>query len=90
MLLDRIRQIEIVSAPPNCEICLNPGAIAVAWWRMNLFPNFTPQPLFRLLRSLEPTIEASPGLRALCTVQYVRILQVDFHRTTCLTGLPMA
>jgi hypothetical protein len=44
------------------------GYRCVAWRRMNLFPNFTPQPLFRLFRSLEPTIEATPGLRALCTV----------------------
>ena len=44
------------------------GYRCITWRRMNLFPNFTPQPLFRLLRSLEPTIEATPGLRALCTV----------------------
>jgi SAM-dependent methyltransferase len=36
--------------------------------RLNLFPNFTPQVLFRLLRPLEPAIETTPGLRALCTV----------------------
>jgi SAM-dependent methyltransferase len=36
--------------------------------RLNIFPNFTPQPLFRALRHVEPTIEATPGLRALCTV----------------------
>ena len=40
----------------------------VAWRRLNLFPNFTPQPVFRLLRPFEPAIEAVPGLRALCTV----------------------
>jgi hypothetical protein len=44
------------------------GYRCVAWRRMNLFPNFTPQSLFRLLRSLEPTIETTRGLRALCTV----------------------
>ena len=36
--------------------------------RLNLFPNFTPLPLFRLLRRLEPAIETTPILRALCTV----------------------
>jgi 2-polyprenyl-3-methyl-5-hydroxy-6-metoxy-1,4-benzoquinol methylase len=44
------------------------GYQCVVWRRLNLFPNFTPQPLFRLLRPLEPMIEATPGLRALCTV----------------------
>jgi len=44
------------------------GYRCVVWRRLNLFPNFTPQPLFRLLRPLEPAIEATPGLRALCTV----------------------
>jgi 2-polyprenyl-3-methyl-5-hydroxy-6-metoxy-1,4-benzoquinol methylase len=36
--------------------------------RVNLFPNFTPHLLFRLLKPIEPAIEAMPGLRALCTV----------------------
>ncbi|HXC27657.1 MAG TPA: class I SAM-dependent methyltransferase [Stellaceae bacterium] len=36
--------------------------------RLNLFPNFTPQTAFRLLRWLEPLVEATPVLRALCTV----------------------
>ncbi len=36
--------------------------------RMNLFPNFTPEPLFKLLRSIEPFIERTPLLNALCTV----------------------
>jgi SAM-dependent methyltransferase len=44
------------------------GFRTVIWRRLNLFPNFTPQSLFRLLRPLEPMIEATPGLRALCTV----------------------
>jgi hypothetical protein len=46
----------------------NAGYHAVMWRRLNLFPNFTPLPLFRLLKRFEPTIEATPGLRALCTV----------------------
>lgn len=38
------------------------------WRRLNLFPNFTPEVLFRLLRPWEPLVERTPGLRALCTV----------------------
>src|SRR5262249_23095643 len=44
------------------------GFRCVVWRRLNLFPNFTPRPLFRLLRRFEPAIEATPGVRALCTV----------------------
>ena len=44
------------------------GFRRVIWRRLNLFPNFTPQLLFRLLRPIEPVIEVTPGLRALCTV----------------------
>jgi hypothetical protein len=36
--------------------------------RMNLCPNFTPRFLYRLLAPLEPRIEASAVLNALCTV----------------------
>ena len=38
------------------------------WRRLNLFPNFTPRPVFELLRPIEPSIERTPLLRALCTV----------------------
>ena len=44
------------------------GYRRVVWRRLNLFPNFTPQPLFRLLRPVEPLVEATPVLRGLCTV----------------------
>ena len=44
------------------------GFRCAVWRRLNLFPNLTPHPVFRLLRPLEPAIEALPGLRALCTV----------------------
>lgn len=37
--------------------------------RLNLFPNFTPEPLFRLLKPLETTFETTPILRMLCTVE---------------------
>ena len=36
--------------------------------RMNLFPNFTPRLVYRLMAPLEPWIEASNVLNALCTV----------------------
>ena len=38
------------------------------WKRVNIFPNFTPEFLFRLLLPLEPRIEANFFLKALCTV----------------------
>ena len=44
------------------------GYRCVVWRRLNLFPNFTPEPLFRLLRPIESTIETTRGLRSLCTV----------------------
>lgn len=50
------------------KIFAEAGYRRVIWRRLNLFPNFTPQPLFRLLRPVEPLIETTPGLRALCTV----------------------
>jgi SAM-dependent methyltransferase len=50
------------------KIFAEAGYRRVFWRRLNLFPNFTPQLLFRLLRQIEPAVEATPGLRALCTV----------------------
>jgi SAM-dependent methyltransferase len=44
------------------------GFSAVVHRRMNLCPNFTPGFLHRLLAPLEPRIEASAALNALCTV----------------------
>ena len=38
------------------------------WQRLNLFPNFTPGFVYRWLAPIEPRIEASRFLRALCTV----------------------
>ncbi len=40
----------------------------VIWRRLNLFPNFTPGPLYRLLAPIEQRIENSRLGRALCTV----------------------
>jgi cyclopropane fatty-acyl-phospholipid synthase-like methyltransferase len=39
--------------------------------RINLFPNFTPRPLFRLLRPVEPWIERNHLLNGLCTVNMI-------------------
>jgi len=36
--------------------------------RLNLFPNFTPGSVYRILAPIEPFIEQSPLLNALCTV----------------------
>jgi hypothetical protein len=44
------------------------GFRTVVKQRVNLFPNFTPRPLFKLLKNIEPVFESTRGLRALCTV----------------------
>ena len=44
------------------------GFRTATWRRMNLFPNFTPGPLYRLLAPLEETVEKNRFLKALCTV----------------------
>lgn len=44
------------------------GFEPVVWHRVNLFPNFTPRFIFNLLKPLEPIVEKTPLLRALCTV----------------------
>jgi 2-polyprenyl-3-methyl-5-hydroxy-6-metoxy-1,4-benzoquinol methylase len=38
------------------------------WRRLNLFPNFTPAPVYRWLKPIEPRIEASRFWNVLCTV----------------------
>jgi SAM-dependent methyltransferase len=40
----------------------------VIWRRLNLFPNFTPGPVYRLLAPIERRIENSRWGRSLCTV----------------------
>jgi 2-polyprenyl-3-methyl-5-hydroxy-6-metoxy-1,4-benzoquinol methylase len=44
------------------------GFHPVIWRRVNLFPNFTPKLAFNLLKHLEPFVENTPILRAMCTV----------------------
>lgn len=53
------------------------GYRCVDWRRLNLFPNFTPRTVFRLLGGLEPVIERTPGLRALCTVNMYGFERAD-------------
>lgn len=54
---------------------------AAAGWRtqvhrrLNLFPNFTPGSIYRMLAPIEPSIEASPILNALCTVNMFGVVR---------------
>jgi 2-polyprenyl-3-methyl-5-hydroxy-6-metoxy-1,4-benzoquinol methylase len=59
---DSFRTAELVEIFAAC------GFRAVTHRRMNLCPNFTPGFLYRVLAPLEPRIEASSLLNALCTV----------------------
>jgi len=47
--------------------------------RLNLFPNFTPRPIFRMLRGIEPIFESTPGLRAFCTVNMFGFAATEDH-----------
>jgi SAM-dependent methyltransferase len=57
------------------------GIFEAAGWRtavhrrLNLFPNFTPGPIYRLLAPLEPHIEASRFWNALCTVNMLGVVR---------------
>jgi SAM-dependent methyltransferase len=44
------------------------GWETVTYQRLNLFPNFTPGPIYRLLAPLEPLVEKSSFWNKLCTV----------------------
>ena len=44
------------------------GFTPVVWRRVNLFPNFTPAAIFNFLKPIEPFVEQTPFLRAICTV----------------------
>jgi cyclopropane fatty-acyl-phospholipid synthase-like methyltransferase len=50
------------------QIFKDAGYYPVVWKRLNLFPNFTPKFLFKMLKNIEPVVEATPILRSLCTV----------------------
>jgi SAM-dependent methyltransferase len=55
------------------------GILEAAGWRLavrrrvNLFPNFTPGAIYRLLAPIEPRIEASRFWNALCTVNMLGV-----------------
>jgi len=61
------------------------GFQSKTWRRLNLFPNFTPRFVFELLRPIEPLVEATPGLRALCTVNMYGFT-LDAPNTTDCSG----
>jgi SAM-dependent methyltransferase len=50
------------------DILLGAGWRTVIGKRLNLFPNFTPGLLYRMLEPIEPYVEGSSLLNALCTV----------------------
>jgi len=47
------------------------------WRRINLFPNFTPAVVYRMLAPLEPRVEASRFWNALCTVNMFGFARPD-------------
>lgn len=53
------------------------GFKVVAWKRINLFPNFTPEIFIHLLKNIEPFVEKTPVLRALCTANIWGIEAID-------------
>lgn len=66
---DSFRTREIKTVLEDC------GWRVTVFRRLNLFPNFTPGPIFRLLHRLEPKIEASPILNAMCTVNMLGVIR---------------
>ncbi|MGC1355948.1 MAG: class I SAM-dependent methyltransferase [Xanthobacteraceae bacterium] len=50
------------------------GWKTMIWRRLNLFPNFTPGPLYRLLAPIEQRIENSRLGKALCTVDLYGVI----------------
>jgi hypothetical protein len=40
----------------------------MVWKRLKLFPNFTPAWIFKMFFGMEPLIEKTPLLRAMCAV----------------------
>jgi SAM-dependent methyltransferase len=51
------------------------GWETVAYRRLNLFPNFTPGPIYRLLAPLEPLVEKSSFWNKLCTVNMLGLVR---------------
>jgi len=59
------------------EIFSRSGWDTVVQRRLNLFPNFTPGWLYRLVRPLEPAIEKSVLWNALCTVNMFGLKRIS-------------
>ena len=64
-LLERTRSYRAAGEESfrTCEleaIFKRAGYKPVVWCRVNLFPNFTPKIIFRLLKGMEPIIESTP------------------------------
>jgi hypothetical protein len=57
------------------------GWQTVAHQRLNLFPNFTPGPVYRLLAPLEPHIEKSAFWNRLCTVNMLGLVRKSGDQT---------
>jgi SAM-dependent methyltransferase len=53
----------------------NNGWQTVAYRRLNLFPNFTPGTIYRLLAPLEPHVEKSAFWKMLCTVNMLGLVR---------------
>jgi SAM-dependent methyltransferase len=53
------------------------GWKTMIWKRLNLFPNFTPGPLYRLLAPIEQRIENSRLGKALCTVDLYGVIRMS-------------
>ena len=49
------------------QLFADAGYKPVVWRRVNLFPNFVPVTIFRMLKNFEPFVEKSPLLNFVCT-----------------------
>ena len=57
------------------DIFATNGWQTVAYQRLNLFPNFTPGSIYRLLAPLEPYVEKSAFWNKLCTVNMLGVVR---------------
>jgi hypothetical protein len=60
-----------------CGLFAAAGYSKIVHFRLNIFPNFMPELLFRLIRPLEPAIERTRGLRVMCTVDIFGFCAMD-------------
>jgi SAM-dependent methyltransferase len=59
----------------------NNGWETLAYRRLNLFPNFTPGSIYRLLAPLEPHVEKSSFWNMLCTVNMLGLVRKSADKT---------